>query len=300
MSSLDLVIPPGRQGAGRLPASALARIDVALRRRIGGVLPGEHRTFGVGSGTELAQLRPYEPGDDARRIDPAASARTGVLHVRQHVPERSLTTWIVLDISASMAFGTGVRLKSDIAEGVAEVVAQLAVRRGGRVGLVRCGAARLATLPPRGGRGALARLRRAAREGVAHDGATAAPLAAALERVRRLAGAPGLVVVVSDFREAGWERALRSLAARHELVAVEVRDPREAELPAAGQLVVVDPETGRQLEADTSSPALRAAFAAAETARREAVATALRRATAAHVALSTDEDWLRDLARRLR
>ena len=71
------------------------------------MLPGERRAPGVGAGTELAQLRPYEPGDDPRQLDPAASARTGVPHVRQHVPERALTTWIVLDLSASMAFGTG-------------------------------------------------------------------------------------------------------------------------------------------------------------------------------------------------
>jgi uncharacterized protein (DUF58 family) len=122
---------------------------VALNRRSGGVLPGEHRTLGVGTGTELAQLRPYEPGDDVRRLDPAASARTGIPHVRQHVPERSMTTWLVLDVSASMAFGTGHRLKSDVAEGVAEVIGQLAVRRGGRVAVVvaggrRCGCCRRA------------------------------------------------------------------------------------------------------------------------------------------------------------
>src|SRR6201999_3289873 len=100
-------------------------------RRAGGRLPAERRAAGAGSGTELAQLRPYAPGDDPRRLDPAASARTGVPHVRQHVPERALTTWIVLDLSASMAFGTGERLKSDVAEGVAGVVGRLAVRRGG-------------------------------------------------------------------------------------------------------------------------------------------------------------------------
>jgi uncharacterized protein (DUF58 family) len=300
MSAAELVVPPGRQGPGPLPGTALARVDVALRRRVGGVLPGEHRNYGVGAGTELAQLRPYEPGDDARRIDPAASARTGILHVREHVPERALTTWLVLDVSASMAFGTGARLKSDVAEGVAEVVGQLGVRRGGRVALVRCGTPRIAVLPPRGGRGALARLRAAARAGVAHDGAAGTALGGALERVRRVASAPGLVVVVSDFRDDDWARPLRALGSRHELLAFEVHDRREAELPDAGELVFVDPETGRELEAHTSSPALRSAFAAAEAARRAEVARALRRAGAGHVALSTAGDWLRDLAVSLR
>jgi uncharacterized protein (DUF58 family) len=300
MTATDLVIPPGRQGPGSLPDGAVARIDVAFRRRTGGVLPGEHRTAGAGDGTELAQLRPYEPGDDARRIDPAASARTGILHVRQQVPERTLTTWLVADISASMAFGTATRLKSDVTEGVAEVIGRLAVRRGGRIGLVRCGAPRLRTLPPRGGRGALARVRLAMREGVGPDGATGSSLAEALERVRRLANGPGLVVIVSDFRDDGWIRPLRALGIRHEILAVEVLDPRESALPDTGELIVVDPESGRQVVAHTSSPRVREAFAAAEAARRETVTTALRRAGAAHVPLTTDGDWLRDLARRLR
>ena len=103
------------------------------------MLPGEHRAPGVGTGTELAQLRVYQPGDDVRQLDPAASARTGLPHVRLHVPERLMTAWIVLDVSPSMAFGTGLRLKSDVAAGAAAVLARLAVRRGGRAGLVLCG-----------------------------------------------------------------------------------------------------------------------------------------------------------------
>jgi len=296
-----LVSPPGRQGPGRLPAAAVARIDVALRRRVAGVLPGEHVGPGTGTGTELAQIRPYEPGDDARRFDAAASARTGELHVREHVPERALTTWLVSDVSASMGFGTALRLKSDVGEGVAEVVALLAVRRGGRIGLVRCGGARLLVLPPRGGRGAYARVRGALREGVAPDGMPAATLASALERVRRVATQPGLVVIASDFRDtAGWQRPLRALGARHELVAVEIGDPREGVLPDAGELVVVDPETGELVEVHSSDPHLRAAFEDAERARRAQVGAALRGAGALHVSLSTGDEWLRALARRLR
>ena len=311
MSRDGLVIPPGRQGPGRMPSSAVARIDVALRRRVAGVLPGEHRAPGAGAGTELAQLRPYEVGDDARRFDAAASARTGVLHVREHVPERALTVWLVCDVSASMGFGTALRLKSDVGEGVGDVISLLAVRRGGRIGLVRCGGSRLLVLAPRGGRGAHARVRAALREGVAPDGGSgaaastlasaSASLASALDRVRRVATQPGLVVIVSDFRDpAGWQRPLRALGARHELVAIEVGDPRERALPDAGELVVVDPETGELVEVHTSDPALRAAFEDAERARRAEVAAALRGAGVLQVSLSTDEAWLRALARRLR
>jgi len=298
---VTLVDPPGRQGPGPLAHDVVARLELGVARRAGGPLPGERRAPGVGAGTELAQLRPYEPGDDPRQLDAAASARTGVPHVRQHVPERALTTWIVLDQSASMAFGTGERLKSDVADGVVATVGRIAVRRGGRVAVVTAGAPVAATLPPRSGRGAFAAVRRLAGAGVAPDESAAAlTVAAALERVRRLARTRGLVTVVSDFRDDGWPAPLRALARRHAVTAIEVADRREAELPDVGALVAVDPETGELVEADTSSPRVRAEFAAAEAARRAEVAEAVRRARALHVVLSTDGDWLRELARVLR
>jgi uncharacterized protein (DUF58 family) len=300
VSTAQLIVPPGRQGPGRLPADAIARLDLALRRRAAGVLPGDHLTAGLGAGTEIAQLRPYEPGDDVRRLDPAASARTGTPHVRLQVPERAITTWLVLDVSASMAFGTADRLKSDVTEGVAEVVSRLAVRRGGRIGVVTAGAERVRLLPPRGGRGALAAVRRLVQSGVVPDGAPGTGIADALTRVQRLARARGMVVVVSDFRDAGWASALRATRARHTVVAVEVTDPREGALPDAGQLVLVDPETRLEVTADTNAPRLRAAYATAEAARREDVHEQLRRAGAEHVVLTTDRDWLRDLAKGLR
>ncbi len=124
-------------------------------------------------------------------------------------------------------------------------------------------------------------------------------LADALVRVTRVARSTGVVVVVSDFRDEGWQPALRSVAARHTVLAVEVCDPAEAELPAAGLLTLVDPESGRLVEADTSAAELRAAYADAEAARRAAVASGIRAAGADHLVLSTQRDWLRDLGRRM-
>jgi uncharacterized protein (DUF58 family) len=296
----QLIDPPGRQGPGPLAHDVVAQLDLAVARRAGGPLPGERRAVGVGAGTELAQLRPYEPGDDPRQLDPAASARTGIPHVRQHVPERALTTWIVLDLSASMAFGTAQRLKSDVAEGVATLVGQLAVRRGGRVAVVTAGAPEPATLPPRSGRRAFATLRRLVGSGVAPDETEPGlSLAAALERVNHLARARGLVTVISDFREEAWQAPLRALAARHAVTAIEITDPREAELPDVGQILLIDPESGDVVEADTASPRTRAAYAEAETGRRREVADRLRRARAHHLTLSSGSDWLRELARLL-
>ncbi len=298
---MKLIDPPGRQGPGPLAREAVERLDLGLARRAGGPMSGERRASGVGAGTELAQLRPYELGDDPRQLDPAASARTGVAHVRQHVPERALTTWIVLDLSASMAFGTGLRLKSDVAEGVAATVAQLAVRRGGSVAAITTGAPANATLPPRAGRGAFAAVRRLVGAGVAPD-ATAPEfaLAGALGRTAHIARTAGLVAVISDFREEGWHAPLRGLAQRHAVIAIEITDPREAELPDVGHIMLVDPETGQTVAADTSSASVRAAFAAAEEQRRAELAETLRRARAQHLTLSTGDDWLRELGRVLR
>jgi uncharacterized protein (DUF58 family) len=292
-----LVAPAARRGPGPMPDSAVRALDIAVARRVAGFMPGEHRSVGVGAGTELAQLRPYAIGDDVRQLDAAASARTGEPWVRQQVPERTLTSWIVCDVSASMAFGTAERLKSDVAEGVARVVARIALRRSGRVGLLTFGAEDEKLLAPRGGRTAQAAVRRALEEGVAADGAGRPDaLAAALRRTSRLARRPGFVVVISDFRETSdWEHALRALCGRHEVLCVEIADPREVSLPDAGLVVMTDPETGRQMEVDLSSRRLREAFERAEAERALRVAGGIRRAGARHALLSTNGDWLRGL-----
>ena len=302
MTALALSPAPGSQGPGPTPSRILEALDLALVRRTAGMLPGEHRAPGVGTGTELAQLRVYQPGDDVRQLDPAASARTGLPHVRLHVPERLMTAWIVLDVSPSMAFGTGLRLKSDVAAGAAAVLARLAVRRGGRAGLVLCGGPDELVIPPRSGRRASAAIEHAVREGVVEDGAgDDASLGRALSRLNRLARSPGMVAVVSDFRaDGGWARPLRALGHRHSLIAVDVGDPREAGLPSAGVLRLVDPESGAQVEADTRDATLRERYAEGERQRRMAVREELRTAGAEVVELTTGDPWLEQLGRRLR
>ena len=302
MSQPPLAPPAARQGPGPVAQSLLDALDVSLSRLVARTLPGDQRASGVGVGTELAQLRPYEIGDDVRHIDPAATARTGQPHVRVHVPERALTTWIVLDVSPSMAFGTARRLKSDVAEGVALVFGRLAIRRAGSVGLVSFGAAKPSVLQPRGAKPGLVALRRMLAQGIAPDGPTDRDgLSGALRLVGRLARQPGLVVVVSDFRDQhGWETPLGSLRIRHSVLAAEITDPRETELPSVGYLALVDPESGARIEVDTSRRRVRERFAALERERRASVQRELRRLRIDHVGLSTGEDWLLALGRHLR
>jgi uncharacterized protein (DUF58 family) len=302
-SAPPVEVPAGRQGPGPIPRKLVEALDLVVARRAAGPLSGDRRASGIGVGTELAQLRPYEVGDDVRQIDASATARTGEPYVRLHVPERTLTTWIVHDLSPSMAFGTAVRLKSDVAEGAATVVGRLAIRRAGRVALMTFGhEGRPRLMPPRASKPGIVAIERTLRAGVSADGIEdTCDMASALVRVGKVATQPGLVVVISDFRdqEGGWARALGALRARHSVLALEVRDPREGTLPPAGRLALIDPETGERIEVDTARRAVREKFAEIEASGRAHVARELRRLRVEHVVLSTEGNWLRQLGRRL-
>lgn len=289
----------------------LRALDLAVGTRVEDLWPGERRSPAVGAGTELAQVRPYEIGDDVRHLEPSATARTGEPHVAVHVAERSLTTWLAVDGSASMRFGTADRRKADVAEGVALAVGHLATRRGNRLGIMTVGVADAGVRPPRQGRGGLLAALALARREPEADGSGGVSLAVGLRRVAALARRPGLIVVVSDFREGpgaraeetvggrglpAWADALKRLSARHAVLAVEVRDPREQELPAVGAVDFVDPESGRTLRVDTSSRALRERFAQAAQRERAELARTIRDTGADHLLVSTEGEWLRPLA----
>jgi uncharacterized protein (DUF58 family) len=293
---------PSRPGPGPLPDALLRALDVSIGRKMQGLLAGDYRSAVLGDGTELAQVRPYVPGDDdVRRIDWNVTARTNVPHVRVHLAERVLVTWLVLDTSASMTFGTADRRKADVAEGVAIAVGHVATRRGNRLGLVTFGDERPRAFPPRQGRLGLLGLLSALRDSSEAENAGATSLGEALHRTAALARQRSAVIVVSDFRgPLDWRRPLLELAGRHDVIAVEIRDPREQELPDAGVLWLVDPETGRQLRADTRNERLRTRFAAAAAAERAELAGALAAAGARHVVLTTAGDWLRTFAVFLR
>jgi uncharacterized protein (DUF58 family) len=288
---------PDQPGPGPLSSSSLRALELSVGRRVDGLLAGDYRSAFAGIGSELWQVRPYEPGDDVRRIEWNVTARTGVAHVRVELAERVLVTWLVLDASASMAFGTGDRRKADVAEGVAVAVGHAATRRGNRLGTVAFGSTQRVH-PPRQGRRALLETLRLLRE-LPPEGSGS--LGEALDLADRVATQRALVVVVSDFRgPLEWRAPLLRLAGRHTVLAVEVRDPREQELADVGELRLVDPETGRQLRVDTSDRRLRDRFAAAADDERRAFQASLASAGVGHVALSTEGEWLRPLAGFLR
>ncbi|MDX6467651.1 MAG: hypothetical protein QOI27_2691 [Gaiellaceae bacterium] len=288
---------PARPGPGVLPLDLLRALQIEIGRRLSGMLAGEYRSSRYGDGVELAQVRPYEAGDDVRKIEWNVTARTGIPHVRVHLAERALATWLVLDTSPSMQFGTAERRKADVADGVAIATGHIATRRGNRLGVTTFGDSEPVTLPPAQGRTGLIGLLAALQREPEQQPVGATSLGDALRRTGAIARQRGIVVIVSDFRgPLDWRKPLLELMSRHEVLAVEIRDPREQELPDVGDLWLVDPETGRQIRVDTRSASLRDRFAAAAAEERSGVARVLSALGAPHVVLSTSGDWLRHYA----
>lgn len=294
-----------RRGEQTLPyadAAALRRLRLSVGRRLDGLLQGENLAGRPGPGSEPADARPYGPGDDVRRIDWSATARTQELQVRTTVAERELETTVLVDGSASMDLGSSRMEKRQLALAAVAAVAHLTDGPGNRLGGMLLGRDGLAVIPPRGGRAAQLALLHAV-DGLrrAEPGVATPTLLAGIHRLELPVRRRGLAVIVSDFGgdPALWARSLRRLSHRHHVLALELLDPRDLTLPSVGVLRLVDPESGRELEVATTSAKLRGRFAAAAAGRRNAVAAALLAAGAEHVRLRTDRDWLVDLARHV-
>ncbi len=295
------------------PERRLRRLELMITRRLDGLLHGSYLGLLPGIGSEPAGSREYRPGEDeVRRMDWAVTARTTVPHVRTVDADRELVTWLLVDGTASMDFGTAEFEKRELAVAAVAAVGFLTAGSGNRLGAHVLTGAGVRRFPARPGRipllGLLRTLLDLPRSAAGPD---PLPLAEAIEGTHRAALRPGLVVVVSDFLDGldedglgpaapAWELPLRRLAARHEVLAVQVGDPREHDLPDVGLLTLVDPETGRRREVPTASRRLRERYAEAAQRQQTTIAAALRRAGAAHLALRTDRDWIADIVRHVR
>ena len=278
------------------PEQILRRLELTVTRRLDGLLQGDYQALLPGLGSEPGDSREYQEGDDVRRMDWNVTARTTVPHVRDPVADRELESWAIVDCSASLDFGTANCEKRDLALAAVAAIGFLTTRTGNRMGALVVRPDGVARIPARSGRAPLMALLHtlATRDRVDGSGPTdlgAAILSHVVARRRR-----GLAVVVSDFiSPPGWERPLTGLAARHQVLAVEVVDPRELELPNVGYLTLVDPETGRRMQVQTAKASLRQRYAEAALAQRAEIAAAIRRSGAQHLVLRTDRDWLRDI-----
>jgi uncharacterized protein (DUF58 family) len=276
---------------------SLRQIELRVNRHLDGLLHGEHISLARGAGMDVGDPRVYQPGDDARRIDWALTARKNETHVRDTIADRELQIWFVVDGTASLDFGTAMCEKRDLALAAVGAMSLIAARNGNRIAAVCFDGDGSWVIPPRTGReGAMALMHRLEHRQRCERGVGS--LTMALRRTRALAGRRGLVVVVTDLLDGGeWVRELRGLSGRHELIVVEIRDQREDSLPAVGLLTLVHPETGRRQEVQTNSARLRERFAQAAGQQRVRNARAVRATGAAHLVLSTDRDWVLDIVR---
>ncbi len=270
-------------------------MELQIIKRLNGLNTGVHRSPFLGDGTEFAEIREYLPGDDVRSIDWNVTARTGHPHVRTYESERDTSAFFLVDRSASMGFGTAAQTKEELLQQVVAGVSAMMLRRGDRIGGMLFGDTRLAELNFSSGRKAALRLLELLSQVKPQEG-RGSRLDLALDEVNMVVRRPSVIVVVTDWLGGGsWREPLMRLAHRHEVIAVEIGDPREAFLPSVGPLILQDPETGHQLELDTSRPELMQAYQAAAENQIKLREEWIAASGARHLVVSTDRDWLSDI-----
>ncbi len=294
-------IPEPHAVPGGTDASAhalLTRLDWTVLRRLDGVLQGDYRTLMRGAGLDLADLREYQHHDDVRHIDWNVTARLQVPHVRQFTEDRELSAWFLVDLSASVDFGSSARSKRQIAREFVGVLSRLLTRHGNRVGALLYGNAVDAVLPARGGRTHVLELLQAMAKRPAETAAGVTHLRELLMGGQRAIKRRSSIFVVSDFiSEPGWETALGQLAMRHDVTAVRLFDPLEVALPDVGLVTMRDAESGEQIVVDTHDRGFRRRFEAAAARRETTLRTSLANAGVDTLELATDDDLFDALVR---
>jgi uncharacterized protein (DUF58 family) len=279
-------------------AAQVRRLQMVAGRKVADVMSGAYLSVFKGRGMEFDEVRPYVPGDDVRSIDWNVTARVGEPYIKRYVEERELTVMLLVDVSASLDFGSHKRSKREAATELSALIALSAIKNGDKVGLLLFHGQADAYIPPRKGqkhalrliREVLARGREEAprppadpnpfrlpravlqrfrllKARTAAEPRRATSIAAALEFCQRVLPRRAVLFVVSDFLDEGYLSALRLAHRRHDVICVQVEDARERRIEPGGLVVVEDAETGERRLLDTHAPALRDAFAAAATAR---------------------------------
>jgi len=293
------------------PEAAMRRLELTIVRRLEGFLQGDHLGLVPGPGTEPGDARVYVPGqDDVRRMDWAVTARTTVPHVRDSVADRELEVWALLDVTPSMNWGTAGVTKRDLGIAAIATIGFISQKVGDRFGGMILRPDAIKRLPALAGRNALyGLLGKMLEEPIVPDHAPGdLTLSDGIEQMNRTQRRRGLRVVVSDFLTPGdevvdpsvpteWERQLRRLTVRNQVLCVEVIDAAEMEFPDVGELLIKDPETNFERYVNTSDAKARALVDKASAQQRARIAAAMRRTGVGHIQLRTDRDWVQDIAR---
>jgi len=280
------------------PERILLRLDWEVVRRLDGLLQGDYRSLFYGYGVDFADLREYQPEDDIRYIDWNVTARMDTPYVRQYVEDREITAWFLLDLSPSMDFGAVNMLKRSVSVDFVTTIARLLTRHGNRVGAVFYGNKVERTIPARGGRIQVLRIVNDLLKQPKLAKASFTNLTPLIEAGLYSIKQRSLIFILSDFiSEPGWERPLKLLNQRHEVIAVRLWDPREIDLPDIGPIIMEDAETGEQLYVDTHDKKFRQRFREAAERREAALNETFKRSGVDVLALSTEEDLVRAIVR---
>jgi uncharacterized protein (DUF58 family) len=274
------------------------RIQIVANRTVNDLLAGQYRSVFRGRGMEFDEVREYQPGDDVRTIDWNVTARSGAPFVKRFCEERELTVLLLVDVSASGAFGSGSQSKLDLVVEMAALLMFSALKNNDKVGLLTFCDKVLDYFPPRKGKANVLRLIRqlVAAEPVARP----TRLEAALDYLNRIQKRRAVVFLISDFLAPAARHAMAVANKHHDLVAVSVADPREQTLPDVGFITLRDAETGRLVEVDTHHPRVRELFARRAAGRDDALADRLKKLGVDQLAVRTDEDYQKSLRRFFR
>ena len=271
----------------------VGKIRILTNRLIDDQLSGDYHSTFKGQGVEFDEVRPYEAGDDVRTIDWNVTARTGIPYIKRYAEERELTVLFMVDVSGSQGYGSGRRSKMELAAEVTALLALTAIRNQDKIGLILFSDKIVTYIPPRKGRDSVMRLVREVL--AAEDGAEGGTdIAAALRFLNGVQKRRAVVFLVSDFLAPAesYERLLRATARHHDVICVPVSDPAEAHLPDVGLVELEDPETGALSLVDTSSAAVRNAFAANAAAEGEELRGFFLKTGIDTLAVSTDKPYI--------
>jgi len=268
----------------------IRRLELRTRRLVESSFAGQYQSVFKGRGMNFEEVRPYTPGDEIRAIDWNVTARTGEPYIKKFTEEREMTVMIVLDVSASGDFGSVEESKREMAAEVAAILAFSAIHNNDKVGLLLFSDRVELFIPPKKGRHHILRLIREmlyfSPQGRGTD------LAGALDYMNKVVTRRAVVFVISDFLTGDFSRPLTVSAKRHDMVALTVIDPAEEALPDIGVILLEDPETGEQIEVDTSRRAITGNYARLAGERFKELGTVFGSRGVDTVQLRTDADYL--------
>lgn len=273
-------------------------IELRTRGLVNTLFSGEYQSVFKGHGMEFAEVREYAPGDEYRAIDWNVSARMGHPYVKKYTEERELTVLFAVDLSGSAQFGTRGRFKAEVAAEIAAVIAMAAIKNNDRVGLLLFSDRIEKFVPPKKGRRHALRLIRDLLAFLPQGRGT--DISVALDYIGRILRQRAVVFLVSDFLDQGFEKSLKVLSSRHDLVAVSVGDPREKIMPAVGYLELVDAETGKRCVLDTGNRYVRDHFEHLATEDDTRLRRLLQRLSVDQIEIQTDRSYVEPLIKFFR